>query len=157
MVLDFKLLQNRTRRALEISDETFQLISKNNKLNYYQSCKSHGASRKDMAVWVDLAYIEIETLETRVIIQRGITYDNNVLYRIISQYPGTVPIIDPTGLVNITTQDDILPEKDDANNIETNKSGGLNKKKKSKKNKLNKIKLIFKSNVSKKKFNSSFM
>ena len=162
MVLDFKLLQNRTKRALEIDEETFNTIVKNNKLNYYQTCKSHGANRNDMSVWVDVSYIDIEKLEARIVIQRGVTYDNNILYRVISQYPGTVPIINPNGIIDITPQ--ILDDspntesneniKDSAetsktNNVEITKDeipklGGKHKKK-SKKNKLNKIKLIFKS------------
>ena len=161
MVFDFKLLQNRTKRALEINEETFNTIVKNNKLNYYQTCKSHGANRDDMAVWIDISYIDIEKLEARVVIQRGVTYENNVLYRVISQYPGTVPIINPNGLIDITPQildetpsltsndEKINNEPLATSNLEIIKDeipklGGKHKKK-SKKNKLNKIKLIFKS------------
>jgi hypothetical protein len=162
MVLDFKLLQNRTKRSIEITDETLQLIIKNNSINYYKSCSSHGANRKDMAFWVDLGYIDIETLETRVIIQRGITYENNVLYRLISQYPGSVPTIDSSGIVSVTQQDitdDTIEEKDNdaLNNTEISVSGGKHKKKKSRKNKLNNIKLIFKSRKSQNRINNVFI
>jgi hypothetical protein len=162
MVFDFKLLQNRSKRAYEINEETFLTIAKNNKLNYYQTCKSHGANRSDMSVWTDLAYIDIEKLEARVVIQRGVTYENLILYRLISQYPGTVPIITQNGLIDITQQVLDTPELNDTSISEINssessstnnqqitqeeitKSGGKHKRK-SKKNRLNKLKVIFKS------------
>lgn len=158
MVLDFKLLENRTKRALEIDEETFTTIHKNNKVNYYQTCKSHGANRDDMSVWTDVSYIDIEKLEARVVIQKGVTYDNNILYRVISQYPGTVPIINANGIIDIMPQavedspkikEETPIDNKEAPNIEITKVeipklGGKHKKK-SKKNKLNKLKLIFKS------------
>ena len=160
MVFDFKLLQNRSKRAYEINEETFLTIAKNNKLNYYQTCKSHGANRSDMSVWTDLAYIDIEKLEARVVIQRGVTYENLVLYRLISQYPGTVPILTQNGLIDITqqvldtsevndtsTSELITLEQPSIQQITTEeipKSGGKHKRK-SKKNRLNKLKVIFKS------------
>jgi len=113
-----------------------------------------------MAVWTDLAYIDIEKLEARVVIQRGVTYENLVLYRLISQYPGTVPILTQTGLIDITQQvldtsevndtsisESITLEEPSIQQIskeEITKSGGKHKRK-SKKNRLNKLKVIFKS------------
>jgi len=154
MVFDFKLIENKTKRSIEINEELFNTIVKNNKLNYYQTCKSHGANRSDLSNWVDVGYIDIEKFESRVILQRGVTHENNILYRVVSQHPGTMPIINPNGLIDITVQledektqttDETLLTKDiEITNEEATKQGGKYKKK-SKKKKLNKIKVIFKS------------
>jgi hypothetical protein len=154
MVFDFKLIENKTKRSIEINEELFNTIVKNNKLNYYQTCKSHGANRSDLSVWVDVGYIDIEKFESRVILQRGVTHENNVLYRVVSQHPGTMPIINPNGLIDITVQledeeiqtpdETLITKNTEITNEEPTKLGGKYKKK-SKKKKLNKIKVIFKS------------